>query len=147
MKQYKYTSADFVPQNSHIPDAYIESTELDRIKSLAGVSKPKLVEYTTNDIAPGVNSPVGTAGRTIDEKKKIEKNLNIKTGTPEWFRLWFAKPELTGEKPIGDEGPETKKNPGSLLDKEGHADLRAVSQLSKELDNNNQAANESKPKY
>lgn len=147
MKQYKYTSADFVPQDSHIPDAYIESAELDRIKSLAGLNKPKLVEYTTNDIEPSVNSPVGTTGRTVDEKRKIEKDLNIKTGTPEWFRLWFAKPELTGEKPVGDERPETTKNPGSLLDKEGHADLRAVSQLSKELDASNQAASESKPKY
>jgi hypothetical protein len=24
---------------------------------------------------------------------------NIKPGTDEWFRLWFARPDLTGETP------------------------------------------------
>jgi hypothetical protein len=26
---------------------------------------------------------------------------NIKPGTPEWFKLWFSLPYMTGEKPVG----------------------------------------------
>jgi hypothetical protein len=37
---------------------------------------------------------------TGNEKGKLQKKHNIKPGTDEWFRLWFSKPYLTGEKPI-----------------------------------------------
>jgi hypothetical protein len=30
---------------------------------------------------------------------QIQRERNIQPGTDEWFRLWFAKPKLTGEKP------------------------------------------------
>lgn len=30
---------------------------------------------------------------------KIQRERNIQPGTDEWFKLWFAKPKLTGEKP------------------------------------------------
>lgn len=29
----------------------------------------------------------------------IQRERGIKAGTDEWFRLWFAKPTLTGEQP------------------------------------------------
>ena len=29
----------------------------------------------------------------------IQREKNIQPGTDEWFRLWFAKPKLTGETP------------------------------------------------
>lgn len=35
------------------------------------------------------------------EKSALMKKHNIKPGTPEWFQLWFSRPYLTGEKPIG----------------------------------------------
>jgi len=35
---------------------------------------------------------------------KIEKEQNIKPGTDEWFKLWFSKPLLTGEMPVGFRG-------------------------------------------
>lgn len=35
-----------------------------------------------------------------DEKAKLQKKYNIKPGTDEWFKLWFAKTKLTGEKPV-----------------------------------------------
>jgi hypothetical protein len=38
---------------------------------------------------------------TGNEKQELEKKHNIKPGTPEWFQLWFSKPYLTGEPPIG----------------------------------------------
>lgn len=38
---------------------------------------------------------------TGNEKGELMKKNNIKPGTDEWFQLWFSKPYLTGEKPIG----------------------------------------------
>ena len=37
---------------------------------------------------------------TGTEKQRLERKHKIKPGTDEWFRLWFSKPHLTGEKPI-----------------------------------------------
>jgi hypothetical protein len=34
------------------------------------------------------------------EKQNLEKQHQIRPGTPEWFKLWFSLPYLTGEKPI-----------------------------------------------
>jgi hypothetical protein len=39
-------------------------------------------------------SYVGTA------KAEYQRKHNIKPGTPEWFKLWFAQPRLTGENPM-----------------------------------------------
>jgi hypothetical protein len=44
---------------------------------------------------PGSNISV-----TGMEKQDLEREHNIKPGTPEWFRLWFSRPYLTGEKPV-----------------------------------------------
>ena len=63
--------------------------ELERIKKLAGVDNlPK-------EDSMGENlSYIGTA------KAEYQRKHNIKTGTPEWFKLWFAQPRLTGENPM-----------------------------------------------
>jgi hypothetical protein len=37
-----------------------------------------------------------------NEKAELMRKHNIQPGTPEWFKLWFSKPYLTGEKPIKD---------------------------------------------
>lgn len=37
---------------------------------------------------------------TGNQKGELMKKNNIRPGTPEWFKLWFSKPYLTGEKPI-----------------------------------------------
>jgi hypothetical protein len=34
------------------------------------------------------------------EKVNYQQDNNVKPGTPEWFRLWFSKPYLTGESPF-----------------------------------------------
>ena len=39
---------------------------------------------------------------TGTEKSKLQKKHNIQPGTDDWFKLWFAKPHLTGERPFGD---------------------------------------------
>ena len=46
----------------------------------------------------------GFAGSNIsvtgNEKGELMKRHDIRPGTEEWFKLWFSKPYLTGEKPI-----------------------------------------------
>ena len=39
---------------------------------------------------------------TGTEKARLQKKHNIQPGTEEWFRLWFSKPKMTGEKPISE---------------------------------------------
>jgi hypothetical protein len=34
------------------------------------------------------------------EKQRLEREHDIKPGTPEWFKLWFSLPYMTGEKPV-----------------------------------------------
>jgi hypothetical protein len=38
---------------------------------------------------------------TGNAKGELMKKNNIKPGTPEWFKLWFSLPYMTGEKPVG----------------------------------------------
>lgn len=35
------------------------------------------------------------------EKASLMKEHNIQPGTPEWFQLWFSRPYMTNEKPVG----------------------------------------------
>jgi len=61
--------------------------DLEELKRLAGIAPSATKENI---------SITGT------EKSRLQKKHNIKPGTDEWFRLWFAKPKLTGEKPISE---------------------------------------------
>jgi hypothetical protein len=61
---------------------------LDELKKLAGVQNSGL---------DGSNISV-----TGNEKGELMKKHNVKPGTPEWFKLWFSLPYLTGEKPVKD---------------------------------------------
>lgn len=69
----------------------------DKLKSVS-VSSP---DTTLDDLKKlaGVQS----YGETISEKGtnlgQIQRERNIRPGSDEWFRLWFAKPTLTGETP------------------------------------------------
>ena len=61
---------------------------IEELKRLAGIDKP-------HDASMGENlSYVGTA------KSQYQKKHNIRPGTDEWFKLWFAQPRLTGENPM-----------------------------------------------
>ena len=67
--------------------------ELQRLKTLAGIgNRAVMQEYK------------GFAGSNIsvtgNEKGELMKQHDIRPGTDEWFKLWFSKPYLTGEKPI-----------------------------------------------
>ena len=64
--------------------------DIERLKVLAGIDK------SISEAPEGSNiSIIGS------EKAKIQRERKIKPGTDEWFRLWFAKPHLTGETPFG----------------------------------------------
>ena len=58
--------------------------DINDIKRLAGIG----TGVYNKDVSPVTN------------KGQIMKQNNIKPGTDAWFKLWFAKPHLTGEKPI-----------------------------------------------
>jgi hypothetical protein len=67
--------------------------ELQRLKTLAGIgNRAVMQEYK------------GFAGSNIsvtgNEKGELMKQHDIRPGTDEWFKLWFSKPYLTGEKLI-----------------------------------------------
>lgn len=37
---------------------------------------------------------------TATDKAEYQRKHNIRPGDPEWFKLWFAQPHLTGEDPM-----------------------------------------------
>jgi hypothetical protein len=101
MKQYKITT-DHIPQDSD-DDCYLDPTdpiqELKVVQYLAGLGgEARLQEYRahTAEVNKGSNITV-----TAMEKVRLMKENNIQPGTPEWFRLWFSRPYLTHEKPVG----------------------------------------------
>jgi hypothetical protein len=96
MKQYKITS-DNLNQDSN-EDCYLAPDDpIHELKALAGLGglggEARLHEYRANQ---GSNISV-----TGDSKGELMKKHNIKPGTPEWFKLWFSLPYMTGEKPVG----------------------------------------------
>ena len=61
----------------------------EEIRKLAGIDKETMMQSMGENL-----SHVGTA------KAQYQRKHNIKPGTPEWFKLWFAQPKLTGEDPM-----------------------------------------------
>ena len=52
-------------------------------------------------ITPQVIGEESNISITGNEKGQLMKKHNIQPGTKEWFQLWFSRPYLTGEKPVG----------------------------------------------
>jgi hypothetical protein len=70
--------------------------ELNELKRLAGINEFKgYVKYDPVDPMGGSNVSL-----TGNEKGELMKKHNIKPGTPDWFKLWFSLPFMTGEKPV-----------------------------------------------
>ena len=99
-KQYSIRTQDYT--TAHIEEAVLDDTDpIHEIKALAGLTNVgnlgKLQEYKSPE------SPMANQGSnpsiTAMEKIQYQNNNNIQPGTPEWFRLWFRLPYLTGEKP------------------------------------------------
>ena len=64
--------------------------DIKDLQHLAGI-RNKFTGYTP--YVPENMSITGT------EKAQIQRKKKIQPGTEEWFKLWFARPYLTGEKP------------------------------------------------
>lgn len=84
MKQYRITSADFLPPSDD--DCYLAPD--DPIHAIMGVSQlnglgseAALAEYRQLQLPSIVGS----------DKGKIAREQNIKSGTPEWFAHWFGR--------------------------------------------------------
>lgn len=98
MKQYRITS-EHINQDSS-DDAFLAPEdplhELKVVQYLAGLgAEARLTEYRAKQ------NPINTLeniSATGSEKRRIERENNIQPGTPEWFKLWFSLPYLTGEK-------------------------------------------------
>lgn len=95
MKQYRITTEHLNQDQGD--DCYIDPTdpinELKAIQHLAGLgSDARLHELRVNQ---GSNISV-----TGSENGRLQRELNIQPGTPEWFKLWFNKPYLTGDKKL-----------------------------------------------
>lgn len=100
-KQYQIRTQSYA--DDLIPDAALDANDpVFQIKQLAGlpshVNIAQLQEYNTpkntQEASDGSN-----ISYTANEKAQYQKTHNIKPGTPEWFKLWFSLPYMTGEKP------------------------------------------------
>lgn len=65
--------------------------EIYKLQRLAGIINKDGSKVTSTSEAN--ISDIGT------NRAEYQRKHNIKPGTDEWFKLWFAKPKLTGENP------------------------------------------------
>ena len=74
---------------------------LQRMKSVS-ISEP---DTSIDDLKKlsGIREDTQSYGEQItaaaQSKADVQRERNIRPGDPEWFRLWFAEPKLTGEQP------------------------------------------------
>lgn len=71
--------------------------EIYKLKRLAGI-----IDKEGNRVDGDDEANISIAGT---EKGAYQRNHKVQPGTDEWFKLWFAKPKLTGENPT----PKDKK--------------------------------------
>ena len=67
--------------------------DIEQLRVLAGIGNRAVMQ----EYKGFVGSNISVTG---NEKGELMKKHDIRPGTEEWFRLWFSKPYLTGEKPI-----------------------------------------------
>lgn len=97
----KLTSSNFIANEDIIPEAVLDEFDpvhdIQRLAGLSSANQGQLAEYA------GYNSiqktEVSNVSHTANEKIQYQNQHNIQAGTPEWFRLWFSLPYMTGENP------------------------------------------------
>ena len=72
--------------------------ELSRMLDLAGIGQNSPQAYDLNGNPISEQDSLEQRSIAANEKAKIMKERSIEPGTQEWFRLWFARPDLTGDK-------------------------------------------------
>lgn len=96
-KQYKLRAQNYTEEV--IPEAVLDENDpIQELKRLAGVgNSASLTEYTGYG---SINkTEISNASITANEKIQYQNQNNVQPGSPEWFRLWFAKTGITGETP------------------------------------------------
>jgi hypothetical protein len=100
MKQYRITSDNInkdSPDDCHL-DPNDPIKEIKILQYLGGINaQGRLYEYRLQNQQAEQGSNISVTGNA---KGELMKKHNIKPGTPEWFKLWFSLPYLTGEKPV-----------------------------------------------
>lgn len=92
MKQYQLTTQDLNQTNND--DCYLAPDDpIHELKALAGLGG----EARSHEYRASLGSNVSVTGNNNGE---IMRKNNIKPGTPEWFKLWFSLPYMTGEKKL-----------------------------------------------
>ena len=100
-KELKLTASDFYSTDDLIPEAVLDAADpIQELKQLSGMERlgnqGRLQEYTGDG---SVSTEGSNCSKTAMEKVDYQNSNNIQPGSPEWFRLWFSKPFMTGEKP------------------------------------------------
>jgi len=67
--------------------------EIYKLKRLSGI-----LDREGNVVDSDDGSNISITG---SDKGRVQREKNIKPGTDEWFKLWFSRPHLTGEKSTG----------------------------------------------
>ena len=94
MRQIRITSETFrLPgDDPTIPDAYVDPAVLAQVKREAGIHD---FQYQGPCTATAEHFQ-----ENVLDKGAYQREHNIRPGTDEWFRLWFAKTDVTGENPM-----------------------------------------------
>lgn len=88
-------------------DVWNQAKLQNGLENLKSVSLPTVAIDSIEDMKrlAGLPSEVPSFGMSMSltgtEKGELMKKHDIRPGTPEWFKLWFSLPYMTGEKPIG----------------------------------------------
>lgn len=101
MKQYKITSENYNDSAEESNDCVLPANDpIHEMRALAGLGglggAARLTEYRSKTVSQTEN-----ISHTAAETVRIQREKNIKPGTPEWFQLWFSLPYMTGEKKFG----------------------------------------------
>jgi hypothetical protein len=92
MKQYRITTEHLNQDSSD--DCYLAPDdpihEIKALQELAGLGSEQRLQQLKG-------SNISVAG---SDNGRIQREQNIKPGTPEWFKLWFSLPYMTGERKI-----------------------------------------------
>jgi hypothetical protein len=86
-KEYSIRSSSSA--NDLIPETVLDSSDPAYQMQQSNNTMQTDIGYTSNPMYEQAN-----------EKIQYQASNNIQAGTPEWFRLWFAKPNITGESPF-----------------------------------------------
>lgn len=90
-RRYEYwVNGEEVRDPTKVKEDAQYDNELAEMLSIAGISPHQLEMRNT----------IEKNSKTAAEKSKFQAENKVQPGTDEWFRLWFARPDLTGETPF-----------------------------------------------